>query len=362
MKGFETDQFVLPLPEGHRFPMSKYSLLRQRVAEAGLVAPDELCVPPAATDEEITRAHDVEYLRRVQNGELTEKELRRIGFPWSPGMVERSRRSSGATIAAARAALSEGMGVNLAGGTHHAFPDRGEGYCVFNDSAIAARAMQAEGRVKRVVIIDFDVHQGNGTARIFEGDPTVFTFSIHGAKNFPFHKETSDLDIALIDDADDAVYLTALRAALPGVLERAQADLAIYLAGADPYFDDLFGRMKLTKQGLLERDRLVLESSRAANAVATADYWPQPDHRFLNRRARRAYRRVVHPADAGRRAPLWPRVGAWRGDGGRVLWHRCSAGADDRVEFSDRPASLAKVSWRRVFVLPGRQDVPRETG
>ncbi len=263
MKIFRTDEFVLPLPEGHRFPITKYGLLRQRVEAAGITQPDGLCLAPAATDDEILRVHTVEYLRRVKQGELTDKELRRIGFPWSPQMVERSRRSSGATIAAARAALLDGMAANLAGGTHHAFPDRGEGYCVLNDAAIAARAVQAEGRVKRVVIIDCDVHQGNGTAKIFEQDPTVFTFSIHGAKNFPFRKETSDLDVALPDGADDAIYLAALREALPGVLERAQADLAIYLAGADPYFDDAFGRMKLTKPGLLERDRFVLESCRA---------------------------------------------------------------------------------------------------
>ncbi len=263
MKIFKTDQFALPLPEGHRFPVTKYALLRQRVEEARLVPADELIAAPAASDEEINRAHTAEYLRRVQNGELTEKELRRIGFPWSPQMVERSRRSSRATIAAGRAALREGMAVNLAGGTHHAFADRGEGYCVFNDSAIAARAMQTEGLARRIVIIDCDVHQGNGTAKIFENDPTVFTFSIHGAKNFPFHKEASDLDVPLIDDADDATYLAALREALPIVLQRAQADLAIYLAGADPYFDDAFGRMKLTKPGLLERDRFVLESCRA---------------------------------------------------------------------------------------------------
>jgi acetoin utilization deacetylase AcuC-like enzyme len=263
MKIFKTDHFVLPLPEGHRFPVNKYALLRQRVEAASLVPPEDLIDAPAASDEEITRAHTVEYLHRVKNGELTEKELRRIGFPWSPQMVERSRRSSGATIAVARAALCGGLAVNLAGGTHHAFPDRGEGYCVFNDAAIAARAMHAEGLARRVVIIDCDVHQGNGTAKIFENDPSVFTFSIHGAKNFPFHKETSDLDVALIDDADDATYLAALRDALPMVLDRAQADLAIYLAGADPYFDDSFGRMRLTKAGLLERDRFVLESCRA---------------------------------------------------------------------------------------------------
>ena len=273
MKVFRTDQFALPLPEGHRFPAAKYALLRRRVEAAGVVGLDELCLAPAATDEEILRAHDAGYLRRIQNGELTDKELRRIGFPWSPQMVERSRRSSGATIAAARAALREGIAVNLAGGTHHAFADRGEGYCVFNDAAIAARAVQAEGRAQRVVIVDCDVHQGNGTAKIFEYDPSVFTFSIHGAKNFPFHKEVSDLDVALPDGADDETYLVALRKALPIVLARAQADVAIYLAGADPYFDDAYGRMKLTKPGLLERDRFVLENCRAAGlpvAIAMA--------------------------------------------------------------------------------------------
>lgn len=263
MKVFYTDQFVLPLPAGHRFPMAKYALLRERVFASGLFAPDELCVPDAATDADLLRVHAAEYVRRARDGELTDKELRRIGFPWSPQMVERSRRSSGATIAACRAALTDGLAANLAGGTHHAFPDHGGGYCVFNDAAIAARAMQTEGRVQRVVIIDCDVHQGDGSANIFQHDASVFTFSIHGAKNYPFHKETSDLDVALIDDADDAVYLAALREALPVVLDRAQADLAIYLAGADPFCEDTFGRMKLSKAGLLERDRLVLESCRA---------------------------------------------------------------------------------------------------
>jgi acetoin utilization deacetylase AcuC-like enzyme len=207
VKAFYTDQFVLPLPEGHRFPMAKYSLLRRRVAESGLIAPDDLRVPHAATDEEILRAHSADYLRRVVEGRLTAAEVRRIGFPWSPAMAERSRRSNGATIEACRAALAEGAAVNLAGGTHHAFRDCGEGYCVFNDSAVAARAMQAEGRACRVVVLDCDVHQGNGTAAIFRDDPTVFTFSIHGAKNFPLRKEVSDLDVGLPDGCGDAEYL-----------------------------------------------------------------------------------------------------------------------------------------------------------
>ena len=265
MKVWYTDSFVIPLPEGHRFPMKKYSLLRQRVIEAGLVAPGDLRLPHAATDEEITRVHTPEYLRRVVHGELTPQEIRRIGLPWSLQLVERTRRSCGATIEACRAALEDSIAVNLAGGTHHALADHGEGYCVFNDIAVAARAMQVEERAQRIVVIDCDAHQGNGTAAIFAGDPTVFTFSIHAAKNFPFHKAHSDLDIALDDRADDATYLDALDKGLQWSIESAGADLAIYLAGADPYEDDTFGRLALTNRGLAERDRRVLEHCRAAD-------------------------------------------------------------------------------------------------
>jgi len=264
MRIFYTDHFVLPLPEGHRFPMRKYALLRQRVAESGIVTPDQLFVPHAATDTELLRAHDAEYLRRCQAGTLTRQEIRRIGFPWSPEMVARSRRSSGATIEACRAALEDGVSANLAGGTHHAYADHGEGYCVFNDSAVAARAMQAEGRAARVVIIDCDVHQGNGTAAILARDDTIFTFSIHGAKNFPFHKERSDLDIALDDGVGDAEYLAALDHGLCQAIELSRADLAIYLAGADPFADDKLGRLALSKRGLAARDQMVFEYCRQA--------------------------------------------------------------------------------------------------
>jgi acetoin utilization deacetylase AcuC-like enzyme len=264
VKIFYTDHFVLPLPEGHTFPIEKYSLLRQRVAEAVLVGPEDLCIPHAATDEEIKRAHDPEYLRRLQKGELTPQEIRRIGFPWSIEMVERARRSCGATVEACRAAIMEGVAVNLAGGTHHAFRDHGEGFCVFNDSAVASRAMQAEGRIRRVVIIDCDVHQGNGTAAILAADPTAFTFSVHGKNNFPLQKEKSDLDIPLDDGTYDTVYLEALEAGLRRALELADPDLAIYLAGADPYMDDRYGRFALSKPGLGQRDRLVLEYCRVA--------------------------------------------------------------------------------------------------
>lgn len=264
MKIFYADHFVLPLPEGHRFPMQKYSLLRERVTDAGLSGGEALIEPHAATDEELLRAHDGDYVARVTRGHLMHAEVRRIGFPWTPQMVERSRRSAGATMEACRAALQEGVGVNLAGGTHHAFRDHGEGYCVFNDSAVAALAMQAEGRARRVAILDCDVHQGNGTASIFAHDRSVFTFSIHGARNFPFRKETSDLDIELHDGTADAAYLDALEAGVCHALSASQADLAIYLAGADPFHDDRLGRLAVTKEGLRARDALVFELCRGA--------------------------------------------------------------------------------------------------
>jgi acetoin utilization deacetylase AcuC-like enzyme len=254
---FYTDHFVLPVPPKHRFPMSKYARLRQRVSDSGLVSADQLRIPAAATDAQLQLAHTAEYVQQVQTGTLSDKAMRRIGFPWSPEMVERSRRSCGATIEACRSALVEGLSVNLAGGTHHAFAAAGQGYCVFNDSAVAARCMQQEGRVQRVLIIDCDVHQGNGTAHILADDPSIFTFSIHGAKNFPFHKERSDLDIALADDTGDEAYLTALEQGLGQAISRADAQLAIYVSGADPYVADQLGRLALSKEGLAARDQLV---------------------------------------------------------------------------------------------------------
>jgi acetoin utilization deacetylase AcuC-like enzyme len=264
---FYSDHYVLPLPPGHRFPMSKYARLRSRVLEGDLGSAAH--VAPAARDEDIVRAHCPGYLGRVVGGTLTRAEQRAIGFPWTPQMVERSRRTSGATVAAARAALADGVAVNLAGGTHHAFRDRGEGFCVLNDSAIAARALQSEGLIERVAVIDCDVHQGNGTASIFRGDGSVFTFSIHGANNFPFAKEAGDLDVELPDGTGDRDYLDALESGVRETLARARPDLAVYLAGADPYYDDRLGRLALTKQGLLERDRLVLAAcGRAGVPVA----------------------------------------------------------------------------------------------
>jgi acetoin utilization deacetylase AcuC-like enzyme len=262
VKVFYSDSSPLPLPQGHRFPVQKYSLLREQVRASGLVPPENLVVPEAATDEQILRVHDASYLQRVKEGQLTRREIRRIGFPWSPELVERARLSVGGTIGASRAALAGGISANLAGGTHHAFPDHGQGFCIFNDAAIAARAMQAEGRLQHVVILDCDVHQGNGTAAIFAADPTVFTFSIHGAKDFPLRKEQSDLDIELEDGTGDEAYLEALRGGVRRALRLADAGLAIYLAGADPYVGDRLGRLSLSKAGLGERDRLVLSLCR----------------------------------------------------------------------------------------------------
>lgn len=261
---YYSDRFVIPLPPDHRFPIGKYHLLRERVVAGGLVPPGVLVEPDAASDAELALVHEAGYVRRVRDGLLTDKEIRRTGFPWSPALVERARRSVGGTLAACRAALDDGRAANLAGGTHHAFPDHGEGYCIFNDVAVAARAMQREGRARRVLIVDCDVHQGNGTAAIFAADDSVFTFSIHGAKNFPFHKQRSDLDVELPDGTGDEPYLAALEAGLRPALERARADFAIYLAGADPYAGDRLGRMALTKPGLAARDRLVF--SRLADA------------------------------------------------------------------------------------------------
>ncbi len=262
MQLFYTDVFVLPLPAGHRFPMEKYSRLRESLLASGEFSPADFHLPHAATDKELSRAHDLNYIHAVSHGQLEKTAEKQIGFPWSTGMVERSRRSAGATIGACRAALEDGVAANLAGGTHHAFRDHGEGFCVFNDAAVAARAMQAEGRVERVLIVDCDVHQGNGTANILRGDDSIFTFSIHGARNYPFDKEESDLDIELPDGCSDAAYLLQLAHGLDTAFDLARPDLVIYLAGADPYQDDRLGRLSLSFDGLAERDRHVFTRCR----------------------------------------------------------------------------------------------------
>ena len=289
MQTFHADQFVLPLPPGHTFPMGKYRLLREAV-EAGM---PELQVRQAqpASDGELALAHDPAWISAVIEGTTSAAQQREIGFPWSRAMVERARHSVGATIGAARAALfgGEGVAANLAGGTHHAHAHKGSGYCVFNDVAVAARLMQAEmhrhhRRLLRVWVIDLDVHQGNGTAAIFRDDPTVFTLSLHGQKNFPWRKEAGDLDVELPDDCGDEVYLRALQQALDQAWQR-QAErppqLAFYLAGADPHADDRLGRLCLSSEGLAERDRRVFEflaRHRVPVAVAMAGGYNRDVH------------------------------------------------------------------------------------
>jgi acetoin utilization deacetylase AcuC-like enzyme len=271
MLAFYADHFVLPLPPGHRFPMRKYSMLRDAVVrEVGGV---ELREAPRADDETLALAHTAAYIEEVSTGQLDAARQREIGFPWSHEMVERSRRSAGATIAACRVALEQGIAANLAGGTHHAYADKGAGFCVFNDAAIAARRLQRDGSVRRVAVIDLDVHQGNGTASILRDDPTIFTLSLHGEKNYPFRKEASDLDVGLPDGCDDGTYAVALASALDTLFDRFDPDLLIYLAGADPHEGDRLGRLKLTMAGLARRDSMVFEAARSRGlpvAVAMA--------------------------------------------------------------------------------------------
>lgn len=285
MKLFYTDHFELPLPEGHRFPMSKYRLLRDRIVANPLHAQDVLLVPPAATVQQLTLAHDPDYINRVFLGQLSDIELKRIGFPWSEKMVERSRRSSGATLAAARTALTERISVNLAGGTHHAMRSAGEGFCVFNDAAVTILTLRDEGLIRHALVVDCDVHQGNGTAEIFGNDPHCFTFSIHGEKNFPLRKHPSSLDIDLPDGTTDGHYLTELQRGLQQCITSGHYDLMIYLAGADPFEGDRLGRLKLTKPGLIERDRAVLQFAQTHAipvAVAMAGGYAQNVHDIVD--------------------------------------------------------------------------------
>lgn len=264
MKVFYATQFVLQLPAGHRFPMAKYQLLRDRLA--GELPQVSLMQALPATDGELALAHTPGYIAAISEGTLDAQRQREIGFPWSPAMADRARRSVGATVAACRAAFTEGVAANIAGGTHHACADKGSGFCVFNDAAVAARLMQAEWRRRspgapllQVAVIDLDVHQGNGTARIFRSDPSVFTLSVHGEKNFPFRKEAGDIDVALADGCGDDEYLEALERALESLEQRFSPGLVIYLAGADPHEGDRLGRLKLTWDGLEARDRRVFD-------------------------------------------------------------------------------------------------------
>jgi acetoin utilization deacetylase AcuC-like enzyme len=255
-------RYTIPLPDGHRFPIEKYRLLREAVLARGLVAPDAMHEPARAERDVVELVHTSAYVSRFERGAMDEQEQRTLGFPWSEALVERAFRAVGGTVEAAGAALDRGLAMNLAGGTHHAFADHGEGFCVFNDVAVAIRALQREGRITRAAIVDLDVHQGNGTHAIFADDPTVTTFSMHGGKNYPFRKVAGTRDIELPDGCGDDEYLSLLERALPEVLREARADLVVYLAGADPHEGDRLGRLKLTYDGLKRRDVLVLDACR----------------------------------------------------------------------------------------------------
>ncbi len=261
MQAFYSDQFVLPLPQGHRFPMAKYAMLRDAVARH--LPAVQLLQAPRASDAELKLVHTSAYVEAIANGTMATTVMREIGFPWSVAMAERARHSVGATVAAARSALRRGVGASLAGGTHHAYADKGGGFCVFNDVAVAARVLQAhkarEGKSLQVAVIDLDVHQGNGTARIFQGDSSVFTLSLHGEKNFPFRKEAGDIDVGLPDGCGDADYLAALDMALLNLDARCTPDLVFFLAGADPFEGDRLGRLKLTPGGMHLRDERVFQ-------------------------------------------------------------------------------------------------------
>ena len=264
MKLFYSDIFELPLPNGHRFPMSKYTLLRERIANELLSQGAQLEIAPAANDQQILLVHTREYLDQVKYGGLSQLQQRRIGFPWSLKMVERSRRSTGATIAAATTALTDGVAFNLAGGTHHAFADRGQGFCVFNDVCIAARVLRQQGHAARALVIDCDVHQGNGTAAIASDDPDIFTFSMQCESNFPFRKTNGDLDINLPAGTEDQQYLDAMAAGIEQALNRFDAQVVFYLAGADPFHGDRLGQLSLTKAGLARRDQLLFRACQQA--------------------------------------------------------------------------------------------------
>ncbi|MEP6492697.1 MAG: histone deacetylase [bacterium] len=262
LHAWSSAKYSFPLPAGHRFPISKYALLREQVLADGVVRAECMHDPPRTAREDLLLVHTADYVDRFTRGELAAQEERRLGFPWSEALVERSYRAAGGTLDAARYALGHGVAMSLAGGTHHAFPGHGEGFCVFNDVAVAVRVLQRDGTIVRAAIIDLDVHQGNGTHAVFAGDDRVYTFSMHGGRNYPFKKVAGSLDIELADRVGDDEYLSLLAEALPRVIASARPDLVVYLAGADPYERDRLGRLSLTFAGLARRDSMVLEHCR----------------------------------------------------------------------------------------------------
>lgn len=254
MRAFAHDVFTYPLPEGHRFPLGKYRLVREGAEALPHVDVDGAV---AATWDEVGRVHTPGWIEKVREGGLDRREELGLGLPWSPELVERSLRATGATIQAARAALEDGVAANLGGGTHHAFADVGRGFCVLNDVVVALRALRREGRVRRVLVVDLDVHQGDGTAQILAGDDSVFTLSMHGETNFPFRKQVSDLDVALPDGTGDEEYLAHLDRALEDLAARFDPQVIIYLSGADAHENDRLGKLALTMEGMRARDERV---------------------------------------------------------------------------------------------------------
>jgi acetoin utilization deacetylase AcuC-like enzyme len=257
------DDYEVALPPGHAFPMAKFRLLRDTLLREGLVRPDEVVAPDEAPWELLALAHGDGYLAALREGTLDAGAVRRLGLPWSPALVRRSRLATHGTVRAAEAALADGIAANLAGGTHHACRDHGEGYCVINDVVVAVRDLRRRGRLRRVLVVDLDVHHGNGTAELLAGDPDSFTFSMHGERNFPLRKPPSSLDVGLPDGTGDAAYLAALDASLPRCFDAARPELVLYLAGVDVVAGDRFGRLALTREGLVARERAVLLACRA---------------------------------------------------------------------------------------------------
>jgi acetoin utilization deacetylase AcuC-like enzyme len=262
MRAWSSARFTIALPDGHRFPIAKYARIRDEIVARGLLPAGGIEEPDRADRWALELVHTPGYVEAVLDGTLSAMEVRRLGFPWSAGLRERSLRTVQGTIEAAHDALDRGLGINLAGGTHHAFPGHGEGFCVFNDVAIAIRVLQRAGRITRAAVVDLDVHQGNGTAHVFADDADVFTFSMHGARNYPFRKERSALDVELDDGCGDAAYLAALDTHLGPVLDSARPELVFYLGGADPFVDDRFGRLGMSIAGLGARDRLAFDAFR----------------------------------------------------------------------------------------------------
>ncbi len=293
-----SDGYYVPLPDGHPFPMAKFPALHQRLLDEGLITPHDVVAPRQADWADLRRVHTAGYLNRLAKGTLSEHAERRMGLPWSKQLVYRSRLAVQGTINAAFMALTDGMAANLAGGTHHAFPDQGDGFCVLNDVAVATRVLQTACWARRILIIDLDVHQGNANAAFFADDDSVFTFSMHGAKNYPFEKPPSSLDVPLDDETDDQTYLDTLTTYLPDTLDAVAPDLVFYLGGIDVMAEDRFGRIALTREGLHARDHYVLEQVHKRNLpvvlLLSGGYADTPEetadlHAIMHREAARVF-------------------------------------------------------------------------